>query len=271
MLSILLFWNTLGLAAGTAGPSPAGVIRVIAANYSYRLPERAPGGLVTIRLVNLGSEPHYARILRLAEGKTLADVVAWRKRQAPLPEWLTRASGPATTAPGDSTEMTARMEPGTYVLLCTYPTAEGMPHADLGMLAELQLEPAANRPDPRTGTRLQLEDYSFSVPHPIRQGGWTVEIANRGRAVHQVLLVALPEGATAEQELAWFRGGSRGPRPGTPKGGVIELGPGQRVWLRTRLAPGHYLALCAISLEDRGRHFDHGMVLEWSLGQGTDP
>lgn len=265
-LLTVLFLGAIGVSDGASPPKPSAIVRIVAREYAFQVPSEVEAGLVTIRFVNQGGQPHYARILRLASGKSLKDVVAWRESGGALPDWLVRSGGPATTTPGDSTEITLRLEPGTYALLCTYPTPAGVPHVALGMLAELRVGATiASDPHLRPDLVLQLADYSFTPIGNFRRGWQTIQIENGGRLVHQALLVNLPPGVKVKDELAWFRDGSRGPRPGIPRGGVIELVPGQRVWLRSYLPPGEYVLMCGVPHEDGLRHFDHGMSLRFAV------
>ncbi|HEX2077651.1 MAG TPA: cupredoxin domain-containing protein [Longimicrobium sp.] len=243
----------------TASPR---VIRVVSRNYSFAAPAQAEGGRVTVRLVNEGTEPHYLRLMRLAPGKTLADFVAWRGSGTPAPEWMSGAGGPAPVMPGDSTEQTTVLQAGTYVILCSYPTEQGVPHVQMGMFGSMQVTASgeADAALPAADGRLTLADYAYGLEDGLRAGTRTIEVENRGREPHQVLLIRLPPGVAPEAEVAWFRGGSRGPRPGHPHGGILEVLPGETTRFTTTLEPGEYMLLCGIRAPDGRRHFEHGMV-----------
>lgn len=247
----------------SAQRSETRVVRVEARNYSFTAPMRVEGGLITVRLVNRGTEPHYLRLMRLAPGKTLADFAAWRESRTPAPEWLSGAGGVAPVMPGDSADQTTVLGAGTYVLLCSYPTPDGVPHVQMGMMGSLRVapppaaEPALSR---EAEGSITLTDYAYTVDADLRAGTRTLQVENRGREPHQVLLIRLPEGVTPEAEVAWFRGGSRGPRPGLPHGGILEVLPGESTRFTATLQPGEYLLLCGTRAPDGQRHFDHGMV-----------
>ncbi|HEX8906638.1 MAG TPA: hypothetical protein VF771_17440, partial [Longimicrobiaceae bacterium] len=242
----LLAWAAAP-AASPSTPRPP-LVRVVARNYAFETQASVPGGLVTLRLVNRGQEPHYARLLRLGPGRTLADFVALRQQGGRGAEWLVPAGGVAPVSPGDSADLTLTLTPGRYVLLCGYPARDGRPHMDLGMMRELVVGEAPRSParQPREDVRLRVTDGSLQFSEPLAPGRHVVQVENDGSQTHQVLLARMPDGVTLADEKRWFDGGFRGERPGRPAGGVIELGRGQRVWLAMDFPPGRYALLCRV-------------------------
>ena len=133
----------------TVAPTAAPIVRLVARDYSFETPLRLPSGIVRLRLVNRGSEPHYAAFYRLATGRTASDFFSWRSSRTPAPDWLTVTSGPAPVVPGDSSDLTLRLPPGHYIIICGYPGRDGMQHIDKGMFRVLDTEAATER----TGAR----------------------------------------------------------------------------------------------------------------------
>jgi hypothetical protein len=239
---------------------------VVARDFAFEMAETIHGGIVTFRFENNGREPHYMRFMRVAGGKTADDVLTWRRSRTPVPPWLTPAGGIGTIAPGISTDYTTRLEPGRYVALCGHPSPDGTPHVEKGMIREFAVGStfAGNAP---TGTpTLELREHAFVFDAPSLKGAVTWHVINRGTLMHQALLVRIPPAVSADAELAWFRGGSRGPRPGQPVGGVIELAPQGEAWFTAVLEPGNYVLLCGVSSSATDRHFDRGMVRHFSVG-----
>ena len=134
-----------GLALGAAAcakptPQPAGpnVVTITAADYVFNVPDTIPAGLTTFRLVNQGKELHHASLIRLKDGKTVADfqsgLQAAMKTQGPPPPWISFVGGPNAVTPGDTGLATQTLEPGNYVFVCWIPTADGTPHIMKGMM-----------------------------------------------------------------------------------------------------------------------------------------
>src|SRR3989441_10733374 len=90
-------------ASQAAGPN---VVTITASDYAFGAPDTIPAGLTTFRLVNQGKELHHASLVRLGDGKSVADfqaaVAAARKHHTPPPAWVGFAGGPHTVAPGDA-------------------------------------------------------------------------------------------------------------------------------------------------------------------------
>ena len=236
--------------------SKPAVLRLVAREYAFEAPERVPAGAVAIRLVNRGTEPHYARLLRLEEGKTAGDYMAARRQGDRAPAWAVPAGGPAPVMPGDSAELTRVLAPGRYVVLCGYPAPDRMQHLDRGMVREVEVVASSAEPAPLPEARLRLTlaDSAFRISAPPAAGWQRVLVENPGRAMHQALIVHLPKGVTLEDEERWFAEGFRTPRPGHPSGGVLELRPGERVVIALELRPGRYAILCHAADREGGPH-----------------
>lgn len=263
----LLPMITLGLmplllASALPSQQPPAVVRLVARNYSIEGPAGVAAGLVAVRLVNRGQEPHYARLLKLAPGKSLADFAALRQQGGRGAEWLVPAGGVAPVSPGDSAELALRLDAGRYVILCGYPGRDGRPHVDHGMMTELVVGPATSDATPPShDLELGLGDGSMTWSAPPSGGRHTILVTNTGTQTHQALLSRLPDGRTLADEKAWFAD-FRSERPGAPAGGVIELRPGERVWLTIDLPPGRYALLCHVSNPAVGTHFDQNEATE---------
>jgi hypothetical protein len=106
---------------------------VTAADFSLAAP---PGwdGKGTLELRNQGSVDHEVVFLRVADGKAPADVLAWYGggQQGPAPFAFT--GGAAAVKAGSSGWVDLDLTPGTYMAVCFIPTADGTPHALLGMI-----------------------------------------------------------------------------------------------------------------------------------------
>ena len=79
------------------------------------------------------------------------------------------------------------------------------------------------------------------------------------------LLVWLQDGRSLAAEKRWFEQGFRTARPGAPAGGVIELRPGERVWLTVDFVPGRYALLCAVSTGPGHTHLEQNEAVEFTV------
>ena len=267
--SLLSVASSSSVAQGRAAP----VIRLVAREYAFTAPRQAPPGLVRVRLVNRGTVPHYARIVRLDSAKTLADVLAWRRAGGRPPTWFVPVGGPAPVSPGDSADAAAVVTPGRHVVICTYPVAGGKSvHIDSGMVRELVVDsvtaadsaapavtPNARIADLDADATIVLGEYGYSPLPGLRAGRRQFRVTNAGIVPHQVLLVRLPDTVSDKAEMAWFRDDYETARPGRPSGGLLELPPGETGWFATTLRPGRYLLLCGFA-DGTTRHFDKGMT-----------
>ena len=102
--------------AAAAPPSPT-VVTVTATDFKLDLPATIPAGPVTIHLVNHGMEIHQAQLIRLDDGKTVADFEAAMKQNGRGTSWMKFAGGPTAAAPGQDATTTQLLTPGQYVAM----------------------------------------------------------------------------------------------------------------------------------------------------------
>jgi plastocyanin len=244
----------------------AAALHIQATDYALSLPATIPSGVTTFTFENKGSEPHDVRFVRLMPGHTMDDFVAWQKSGAPIPDWLVSSGGIGTIAPGMTEEFTAALAAGAYAAICTYPSADGTPHAAKGMYAALQVGPNASPDRAPTADDLTvtMHDHGFQLTAPVPAGRPRWRVHNNGSEPHQALLVRLPDDSNEFQERLWFTNRSRGSRRGVPVGGVVELQPDADAWFSVDLKPGRYLLICTM-LEEEGRHFDLGMIYRFTI------
>lgn len=254
----LVVWLGLQI-PGTVSP-----VVVTARDFALDVPSQIAGPLVYVKFENRGREPHYLRFLRISDDRTLDDFVAWRKAGGPLPAWLRGAGGAGTLAPGEEIEFRAALAPGRYVVMCGHPSPDGTPHVDKGMYAILSVTGTGT-----VGERLADATFLFSEKGMTffgqpQQGAYTFLASNVTTGSHQLLLVRLPSRVSETTELDWFRQGNKGPRPGHPVGGAIDLPPGEEARFRLALTPGRYLAFCSVATGGQ-RHFDAGEVARFEI------
>ena len=267
----------LSAAACTKKPAPATStamttapqeVAITATDFAYQLPATpVHAGLTTFTLVNQGTEVHHATLVRLEDGKTVGDYMTALQSAGPPPAWGVPVGGPNAAPPGGEANTTLVLEPGSYAVVCFIPSPDGVPHMAKGMVLGLEVQPATGPVAalPAGDIQLTLLDYSFAFSQPPTAGTHTFTVTNQGKEVHEVVLVKLAPGMTAEQVGAWYMGGEKGPPPGMPVGGVAGMVPGQVENFSANLEPGTYGMLCFAPAPDGAPHFVHGMAVTFTV------
>jgi hypothetical protein len=245
----------------------ARVVTVTGKDFKFDAPDEIPAGLTEFRFLNKGPSIHHMQILRLTNGKTFGDLSAALKRQGPPPKWMKEVGGPNAPAPGMESNATLMLEPGNYAIIC-FVDIGGMPHFTKGMVRPLKVVapsgPAASNPIP--DVTATLVDYNFKLSAPILAGTRTIKVVNSGAQPHELELVQLAPGKTANDFLAWAGGGMKGPPPAKPIGGIAGLERGMSQTFTANFTPGDYALICFIpDAKDGKPHFTHGMTKDFSV------
>jgi len=224
----------------TGGATGPAVVTVTATDYRFAMPDTIRAGLVTLQLVNHGKEMHHMQLVRLAEGKTAADLDAALKQGGPPPPWATFVGGPNAAAPGRETASTSELAPGDYVALCVIPGADGVPHVMKGMARPFEVSGSAPAVAslPAAQDTVRLVDYAFELSRPLTAGRHTVLVENDGPQPHELVLLRLTPGKTVKDFGQWVDGGMNGPPPAMPLGGVAALAKGGQSEIDVNLEPG---------------------------------
>ena len=272
-MSLLRFTGVLAMAVAATASSPLNVqpvkaVRIVASDFKFDAPASLPAGVTTFELVNKGSQFHHLIIVRLDEGKTMQDVVEGMKHEGPPPPWFVMLGGPNAPTPGSDLPANATLvlEPGRYLIMCMVPT-NGVPHAAMGMMQELTVTPAgaqkASLPDP--DITMELSDYAFTLSQPLTAGKHTIRVTNKGPQLHEVELVKLAPGKSAQDLLKWFET-EQGPPPGMPLGGAAPMVPGMSNNVSVDLTAGDYVVMCFLpDSKDGKEHFMHGMIQTYTV------
>ena len=114
-------------------------------------------------------------------------------------------------------------------------------------------------------------DYGFTGPERIPAGVTTMQIVNRGQDLHQIQLLKLLQGKTAEEFRAAMAAQPRR-MPGWVKfvGGPNAIVPGGDAVATMPLAEGEYLLICLIPNEEGIPHLALGMQKALSV-RGAQP
>jgi hypothetical protein len=178
------------------------------------------------------------------------------------------AGGPDAVNPGDTASATQLLPPGSYVLVCFLPSPDGTMHLEKGVIRTLVVRGPEPAPASTLGgdDTLTLEDYAFTLPHPLRAGTRTIYVENKGLQLHEVMVLSLASGKSVQDLLQWASHGMPGPLPARPLGGLVALDPGRNAAFAVTLTPGSYVLACFIPDKHDGKaHLLHGMMKEMTV------
>ena len=261
------------LAAPLAGQAPAAaataprVVNVKALDFKFQAPATIPAGTTTFRLQNVGKEVHHLWVVQLTGGKTPDDFTKAMKSWGSalkMPAWAIDVGGPNSAASNETAEGTMTLEPGTYMLVCWVPSADGMLHVMKGMVKPLKVTgPATAAAEPVADITMMMDDYSFDLSKPITPGRHTIRFENRAAQSHEAVIGRLLPDKTLAQAVTWLNAGQAGPAPIALLGGASGLAKGRHMFITADFQAGRYALLCFIpDAKDGKPHFDHGMVKE---------
>lgn len=266
----------------TAAPN---VVSLTATEYAFGAPDTIPAGWTTFRMANQGEEIHYGLIVQLEPGKTVREMVdAYAeaiRTSGPRPKWVRRFGGPGGAAPGDSSNVTQYLEPGSYVWVCPVEDDSGHPHFAKGEFKPFLVQAtdgvvADRAAAPEADVVIRLTDYSFELGAPLRAGRHTVRVENAGADPreygHDLVVFKLAQGKTLE-DVQRSLNPERARRPeqrddeppsleslGTVVGGIAAIASGMEVFTQVELTPGEYVLICMATAPDGRSHLEHGMI-----------
>ena len=265
--------------ADTAAAAPT-VVSLTATEYAITAPDSIPAGWTTFRLANRGGEVHYGHIVALDPGRTVQDLLGAYleaiRSSGPRPAWVKRFGGPGGTTPGDTSNVTQHLDPGSYVWICPVEDSSGTPHFAKGEVMPFVVRAAA--PDvpgraspPTAGAVIRLVDHAFTIQTPLSAGRHTIHVENAGTEPHDIGLLKLAPGITIEDVRRWLnperarRSDDAGDQPpleniGSGAGGIAAIAPGMSVYFEANLTPGEYVLFCMVTAPDGRSHIEHGMI-----------
>jgi uncharacterized cupredoxin-like copper-binding protein len=250
--------------AAEARRTTTATISVTAKDFSFEAPEQVPAGATTFQLANHGKELHQAQLVKLEDGKTVADLVEALKKPGPLPSWLKFMGGPNGIAPGKETSATAVLAPGQYAYICLIPSPDGKLHSAKGMIRPFTVAEGTSQASnalPPSDVTVKLKDYDFQSSPPLTAGKHTILVENVGPQPHELVLLKMAPGKKVEDFAHWAETGLKGPPPAEPLGGVVVLEKGGRGTFEVDLTPGEYGLICFVPDSKDGKlHLAHGMM-----------
>jgi hypothetical protein len=207
------------------------------------------------------------QIVRLQNGKTVADLIEAAKTPGAFPNWAVSVGGTGVPDPKTEANATVNLAPGQYVLLCFVDIPGKVPHFTKGMVRPLTVaaSPAAGA-EPKADVTVALTDYAFTVKAgALAAGKHTVKIVNDGPQDHEVQLIRLAPGKTFKDFGAWIAK-PEGPPPASGLGGIAGLTKGGVGYFDVELSAGNYVLVCfASDAKDKKPHVEHGMLKEFTV------
>jgi len=113
--------------------------------------------------------------------------------------------------------------------------------------------------EPRVVTVI-ARDFAFEAPDAVPAGLVTINLQNRGQALHHVALMKLDEGKTLHDVFDAMRAGGPPPAWAHDVGGPNAPDPGSNANATLFLAPGNYALLCFVDIPDHVPHVMKGMA-----------
>ena len=131
--------------AGQAASNTAAPVTITLTDYDFGLSAPLVAGKQRIRVVNVAAQPHEVFLVKLGEGRTPADIVAWVEKPNGPPPGLP-FGGTTGIANGGENIVSVDLAPGEYALLCFIPDArDGKMHVMHGMMKQVTVAPAARQ------------------------------------------------------------------------------------------------------------------------------
>ena len=219
-----------------ASPEP---VTIEGGEYAYVVPEDIEGGVVSLRFVNTGKEPHEFALGRINGDQTIDQLVSdlfANEGRAPYAEDI---GGVPFLSPGEEITVTRTLEPGTYSLLCFFPSpdANPKPHVQLGMKKAFEITGESDASLPEPDAVITATPDGYEVPE-LEAGTQTIELRNRsGKEPSWYLAIPKP-GVTSEDFQAWAEGGQKGEAPVTFAGAMQSFPDGESIFVTLDLEAG---------------------------------
>ncbi|MGB5758420.1 MAG: hypothetical protein WBM50_16010 [Acidimicrobiales bacterium] len=125
----------------------------------------------------------------------------------------------------------------------------------------------SDAPDPSAGpVKVELADYSITMPDTIAGPSVEFDIVNRGSLAHELDLAQVEPGTTVEDVLAFIAQGA--PDNGlliADPGGATAIGAGNELGYARTLGPGTYVFSCHFPAPDGMNHLEHGMITVFTV------
>jgi hypothetical protein len=125
--------------ASTNAMTPTADISLSLVDYAFNFDKPLTAGRHTIKVTNPAPQDHEIQLVRLAPGKTMADLQRWvEKMEGPPPG--SAVGGVASMKPGATNYFEVDLAAGEYVAICFVPDhKDGKPHHVHGMATQFRV------------------------------------------------------------------------------------------------------------------------------------
>lgn len=241
-------------------------LAVTAKDYAFDLPATFKGGRIDMTYTNAGKEPHFAAFVKVADGKSFADVKAALTAPPsatppagppPFEEW----AGSPTADPGASGQLSFNLPAGAYAIFCAIPAPDGQTHAAKGMVQEVTVTEGDDGELPEAVGTIVGVDFALTGLPELEAGKSVVQLRNDGKQAHEINLIELGAGKKLGDVVAWAKAPA-GPPPHKSLSGVF-VKPGEEGTTEVDLKAGStYAFICVIPdvLGDFAPHLTKGMA-----------
>jgi hypothetical protein len=233
--------SIVATAAGCGGSDDASPepVTIEGGEYAYVVPDDIEGGVVSMRFVNTGAEPHEFAFGRIEGDHTIDDLVRDLFANEGHASYAQDLAGVPFLSPGKEITVTRMLKPGTYSLLCFFPSpdANPKPHVLLGMKKAFEVTGESNASLPEPDAVITATPDGYEVPE-LEAGTQTIELRNRsGKDPSWYLTIPQP-GVIAEDVQAWAEGGQKGEAPVTFVGAMQSFPDGESIFVTLDLEAG---------------------------------
>ena len=224
------------------------------------VPAEIPAGIVTVTFQNNSESQSAPSLGWLAEGATFEEFEsAMASDDFPAIIQMAIPVGGPELEPGESEDVTFELKAGD-ILVVNFPE-EAAPQIARTIATENGVEMAA----PVADFKVDMDEFSFTMPDEMQAGPRLWEINNVGEQWHEFIIFKPEEGATLEQlvELAMLEEEPEGPIPFEEVGFFSSMGSNTKAWATFDLPAGEYYVVCFLpDIEDEAMtsHVAHGMV-----------
>jgi hypothetical protein len=118
--------------------------------------------------------------------------------------------------------------------------------------------------DPTAQGEVLLKDLSIELPNQLKAGPALLKVTNQGPQPHELTLLKLAPGKSAQDALAFLEKPAGAP-PFADAGGMGALASGMSGWIKLNLTTGNYVALCFVPDPTGKPHFAMGMISSFSV------
>jgi hypothetical protein len=121
----------------SSAPEPTASLRLL--DYAFQFGAPPTAGRHTIRVENVGVEPHHVLIFKLGPGKTMEDYHAWMQKNMQGEPPATFVSAMAEISTGNAAYVDVELSAGNYVLVCLITGRDEVSHAAKGMVQHIRI------------------------------------------------------------------------------------------------------------------------------------